>query len=325
MTTRHIARRLVVCVIAAVLAWPRAARADDAAELEYARTRLDGGLYEEAMKRLNTILDPSLPPCDKGPSGACRLTDPDLIERARSLAAIALVALGRTGEADAQIEKILRNNPSFVAGPPLFPIAVSDRFTAMRNKLKPELDKLLTTKAANEHAQLVYEEQRKKWLEDVQRLASQETIVTPNSRWVALLPFGVGHFQNGNKTFGIFFAGLEAVTISGQLVTAAIVSKLESVDVTKPVDPDAPNPVLPNVPQLNSEIQAASTVNRVFFATWATAVVIDVVTAQATFVPETTTVRTRPIPAPPKPPPPVASVSIAPTRGGAMIGVTGQF
>ena len=120
----------------AVLLGASVCRADDAQELELAKNRFNAGQYEEAHQQFARLLTPSLPGCDKGPSGGCRLTDPDLIERTRVLDAASLIALKRLALADAQIEIVLRQNPAYAPSPALFPQEVVDRFTEVRGRLR---------------------------------------------------------------------------------------------------------------------------------------------------------------------------------------------
>lgn len=271
------------------------------------------------MRRFTVLLDPKLPTCDKGPAGGCRLVDPDLIEEARALDAIALFQLGREKDVDEQLEKILRANPTFEARPPKFPIPVADRFAMVKARLKPELDALLAKKAQAAHLQQVYEQQRADWIQNLQTLAGEETVLEKNSRLIATLPFGIGHFQNGRQVPGVLFAVGEASMIVGAVVSFGIVSNLSAVDPSKP-DPATGRPIV--VDALNQQIRTAATANRAFFLLWGIITAGDIVTAHATFVPERALPpRKRPVPPPPRPPSP--NVSVLP--GGVSLGVSGVF
>jgi hypothetical protein len=151
-------RRLTVAcsAAAAVMALARAAAAADESEVfELGKNRFDAGQYEEAARRFTTMVDPAVPPCDKEApkkSGRCRLTDRELIERARTFAAASLIALKRLPEADGHIERVLRANPSYTPNPAIFPPEVSDRFTEVRGRIRAELDAIARTEAEAAYA-----------------------------------------------------------------------------------------------------------------------------------------------------------------------------
>ena len=181
--------------------------ADDAQELELAKNRFNAGQYEEAHQQFSRLLEPSLPPCDKGPSGMCRLSNADMIERTRVLDAASLIALKRPQLADAQIEKVLRQNPAYAPSPALFPQEVVDRFTEVRGRLREELEKLAEQQAHEALKRRLAEQQardaQERWILDLQRLAGQERRTELNSRWLAMIPLGVGQYQNGDTRLGV--------------------------------------------------------------------------------------------------------------------------
>jgi hypothetical protein len=311
------------------------ASADEAQELELGKNRFDAGQYEEAVKRFTTMLNPSVAPCEKSApkkSGRCRLTDKVLIEGARAFVAASLVALGRIPEADVHIETIFRQNPTYAPDPALFPAEVIDRFTEVKARISAELEELARKEAAialqKRMAEQKVEDDQKRWLEEIQRLAGQERIVKKNSRIVAGIPFGVGQFQNGSPGLGWFFAISEAVTGAAAFTFAGVFSYYVSVDRTT-VDPESGQRV--DVEALNNTIRTAATLNQVAFGTWAALTVAGIVQAQIAFVPEVVTTVKRPLPKPPGAPEERtgAPVSLLPivsvVPGGAGIGLVGRF
>lgn len=303
----------------AVLALSAPCRADDQQAFELAKNPYDAGQFTEAHERLSALLDPKAPPCEAGTSASvrCRIADADLIERARALDAATLIALKREADADAQIAKILRANPQYAPNPALFPQEVIDRFTVVRGALRPELEAIAQQKAREELARRVAAQKARdadeKWIAELEKLAGQEKRVIPNSRWIAMVPFGVGQFQNGNVGAGIAFAAGEVLFGGAALVSIAVVNKLASTDV-------GPHPSQAVVDALNSQIRTATTVNQITFAAWAAITIAGVIQAQVSFVPEHTTTAPRPIPSRPK----LAPVA-APVPGGGVLGVTGTF
>jgi tetratricopeptide (TPR) repeat protein len=291
--------------------------ADDAQELELAKNRFNAGQYDEAHQQFSRLLEPSLPPCDKGPSGACRLGDADLIERTRVLDAASLIALKRPGLADAQIEKVLRQNPAYAPSPALFPQEVVDRFTEVRGRLREELEKLAEQQAHEALKRRLSEQQareaQEKWISDLQRLAGQERQIESSSRWVAMIPLGVGQYQNGDVRLGALFTTSEILLGATSLVSAVIVQGYSRFDSTRPCDAVC-------YADLNSNISTAATVNRISFGALVGVALTGIIQAQVAFVPEKVTPRVRAVPPRPKVAP---TVSMEPGRLG--VGIVGSF
>lgn len=316
------------------LGLPATAAADELQVFELAKTRFEAGQYDEAAARFGAMVAPANPPCGQGPTDPaarpCRVTDPDLVERARALAAASLIALGRVSEAEAFIEQLLLSNPAYVPSPAVFQPEVIDRFTAVRARIRAQIEAAAQQKAADERkkqlaAQRAREEERR-WIEGLRRLASEERVIETRSRWIAALPFGVGQFHNDNATMGWAFLVSEALAGATTIATAIVVAGYEGVDVTPGPTPTTPGEerTTVDVDQLNSRIQTATTVNRVAFGAWAALTLAGIVHAQVTFEPERVTVRRRPVPPPPPSFSAAPTVSVVP-GGGLGLGVTGKF
>jgi hypothetical protein len=304
------------CLGLSTLALAGAARADEQQAFELAKNPFDAGQFAEAHLRLSALLDPALPLCEAQSSGRCRVADADLVERARALDAASLLALKREAEADALIAKILRQNPQYVPNAALFPQEVVDRFTVVRGQLRPELEAIAQQRAREELTRrMAGQKQRdaeEKWISELERLAGQETRVVPNSRWIAMVPFGVGQFQNGDTRLGVVFAAGEVILGAAALVTVAIVNKLavDLFDPTLSIDKNA----------TNARIRTVTVVNQITFAAWAAVTVAGIVQAQVGFVPEHSTTQARPVPPRPK-----VGPLAAPVPGGAVFGLAGTF
>ena len=291
--------------------------ADDAQELELAKNRFNAGQYDEAHQQFSRLLEPSLPTCDKGPSGACRLGDADLIERTRVLDAASLIALKRPALADAQIEKVLRQNPAYAPSPALFPQEVVDRFTEVRGRLRGELEKLAEQQAHEALKRRLGEQQareaQEKWISDLQRLAGQEKRIETNSRWMAMIPLGVGQYQNGDMRLGALFTTSEILLGATSLVSGVIVQGYSRFDSTRSCDEVCYD-------ELNRNIATAALVNRISFGALAGVALLGIVQAQIAFVPEKVTPRVRAVPPRPKVAP---TVSMEPGHVG--VGIVGSF
>ena len=185
-----------------VLGWDPLARADTLADFEKGRSSYEGGRYDEAATKFRDMLSP----------GAERL-EPWLLEKVRTYYAACLIALGRFKEADAQIEAILRVNPAGRPDPVVFPSAVLDRFIEVAARIRKDLEADAQRRADEEKLRKEKEaEEKRKERErvaELEKLARQEVHVTHNSRWFALVPFGVGQFQNRQTGLGVTFLGTE--------------------------------------------------------------------------------------------------------------------
>ncbi len=300
-----------------MLAAPAPALADDAQALELAKNPFDAGEYGKAHQRLAALLDSANPRCDAGPSptGLCSLTSPDMIEQARALDAASLLALKDDKAADELIAAILRANPGYQPSAAMFPPEVMDRFTLVRGKLQTELNGIVQDRerdlAKKRLAAQQAHDREEAWIAELQALAGQR--VERNSRWIALIPFGIGQIQNGDVRAGIAFAVGEAAF---GVAALAAVGEFNSLASTNPYAATA-TPV--NIPELNSRISTWVLVNRITFAGWAALTAAGIMHAQITFVPERT-YTDRPVPPRPKLVP-IAS----PLPGGAMLGLGGTF
>jgi len=298
-----------VCALLVLLAVSLAAapaRADDATELERAKSSYDAGRYAEGVDRLREILNPASP-------NAVR--DPAAIERARAYLAACLIALGRAEEADAEIEKIIRNNPVFSPDPVTFPGKVVDRFIEIKSRLKGEIEAAFRARAAAEAAaKAKVEKQQREYIESLQQLARTETTVVRNSRWIAMLPFGAGQFQNGQEVLGYTFLIAESALAIASITTNVIHQGLVGQYATEP-------PGTLDYEQFISKRDTAYNVN--IYTTGALAVVAltGILHAQLTFVPEVRETRVRQLPTPP--PSLTPKVGVGPS--GFSLGLGGNF
>jgi hypothetical protein len=301
----------------AVLTAAEVCQADDLQELELAKNRFDAGQYEEAHARLFVMLDAQKPPCDKAPTGTCRVTEPEVVERARVLDATSLIALKRDADANAQIERVLRQNPTYTPSAALYPQELVDRFTEMRGKLRAELDKQVQKQAEDalkaQKAEQAAREAQEKWIAELQRLAGQEKKVDVHSRWLAFVPFGAGQYQNGDVKLGVFFTVSEALLGTTTLVTAGIVNAYANADPTRPCDDTCQA-------QRRANVDAAALVNRVAFGTLVATALAGIIQAQIAYEPSVATVVQRPVPPRPKVTPTVSIQS-----GGVGLGIVGSF
>jgi hypothetical protein len=105
-----------------------------------------------------------------------------------------------------------------------FPPPVVSLFLEVRDEVealiaKREQEQLAELRRQAEAA-LAAERKKVEQEELLYKLASEETVVARQSRWVAMLPFGAGQFQNGDETLGVVFAVSEVV-LGAALITSA--------------------------------------------------------------------------------------------------------
>jgi hypothetical protein len=248
------------------------------------------------------------------PAAASPVREPWLLERVRTYYAACLIALGRDAEADALVEQILRANPSASPDPVVFPGKVLDRFSDVRARIREELDARAREKADKERrdreraAEAARQERAR--VAELERLARRESDVVHNSRWVALLPFGVGQFQNRQTALGWAFLGTEAALTATSMVTFVVVQSLQSQGNTPGID----------TRDLNERVASASKINRWSVAALAIVAVGGIAHAQITFVPEERVVRERPLPRGP-----AVEPAVSLETGGGMLGLRGSF
>jgi tetratricopeptide (TPR) repeat protein len=315
--------------LAAALA-PRAALADDAQQFELAKGLFYAGQYEDAVKRLTILLDPSNPACasvEGAPTTpqTCHIADAVLIERSREMLVVALFALGRQADADAVIEKMLRANPAYSPLPGSVPQAVSERVREVKIRLQKELEDKARKDADEQRKDALNNQKAKdderKWLEGVMKLASKETVIEKRSRVVAFVPFGVGQLQNGDTGWAVFFAASEIVT------GAASIGLGVAHEYFASVNPSAKNPTTgaPVDKQgLTDLTRNFAIANQITFGAWAALAIAGVIQANVAFVPEARTTRDRPIPKRPEAPP-LPTPRVAASPQGVTVGLVGVF
>lgn len=103
-------------------------------------------------------------------------------------------------------EKLIRLDPNYKLNPALVPPDTITLFEEVRTALKPALER---------ERQEFLRRQREE--EERLRVAGSHQIVVEkrrNSRWVAMVPFGIGQFQNDQPVAGALFLGGEVLAVS---------------------------------------------------------------------------------------------------------------
>ena len=208
--------RIAVAAAALVLGAARSARADGAADLEKAHNAYVAHQFPEAEARLRALLDPA--------SGS--LVNADDVADARMYLGATLVSERRPEEAQATFTQLLTDKPDYQPDALRVSLDAIDAFTDARTRARDKLATLQADrvrKAQEERARAEAERQRQaRRLAMLEQLASTERVTERGSRWVALVPFGVGQFQNNQRGLGWTLLVSEGLLAAGSGVGAAL-------------------------------------------------------------------------------------------------------
>ncbi|MGH7434513.1 MAG: hypothetical protein ACRENE_02480 [Polyangiaceae bacterium] len=273
-------------VLAALVVLPAAgaARADGRTDLEKAYSAYIAHRYDDAESRLRALLDPA----------AGTLKDPDTIADARMYLGAVLAAEGKKEEAGNVFEALLVAKPDYEPDPLRVSTEAVDAFFDVRARLRGRLAGIKAEQArVEQEARDRAEAERQREAARVamlEKLAGEEVVRQQASRWIALVPFGVGQFQNGQDALGGLLLATEAALVVGSGIGAGI-SLYDSAKAN-----DANDRRDPTGPQYQSYAQLAANVGDLLTAGFALVAIAGVVQAQVAFVPERVQIRKRAIP-----------------------------
>jgi hypothetical protein len=260
------------------------ARADARTDLEKAYSAYVGHKYDEAEARLRALLDAT----------SADLKDPDTIADARMYLGAVLVAEGKKDDAGPFFEALLLDRPDYEPDPLRVSTAAIDAFLDVRARMRARLASIKAERArlaqdqrAKAEADRQKEAARVAMLE---KLAGEEVVTKKNSRLVALVPFGVGQFQNGQDVLGGVFLATEAALVLGSAIAAGVAyyDAVKANDVNKQFDATAS--------QYNSYAQQAANVGNLLTLGLVFVAAVGIAHAELDFVPERVEVKRRPLP-----------------------------
>jgi hypothetical protein len=281
---------------------------NDTAELARVVGMYEAGKYGACADSLHQLLNAE---------GPRPLRDPDVVESARFYHAACLIGIGQTELADEPLRAAIRQNPQMK--PPdslVFPPQVIDHFLRVRETMFDVIKKAEDERVR--HAQELATQQearaRRERLRVValERLGQQQTLVTPKTRWLALVPFGAGQFQNGKETLGYVFLTSEAILLASTLTTLGIETNLVLDANRKQADGKK------LLASTNDTLHTWYTAMAISSYAWIGVSIIGIVEAQISFVPEARRVQKRPLPLELRP-------SAEAVPGGAVLGLSGKF
>jgi hypothetical protein len=292
----------------------------DEAELSRVVGLYEAGKYRECGNEIERLLDPT---------GRDPLRQPAIVENARVYWAACLLGAGDADASDAPLRAAIHENPQMK--PPdglVFPQPVVEHFLKVRDSLVTEIRaaeqariKQAQTEARLRQLSLAKDRERLRMLE---QLAGQETLIYRNRRSFALVPFGVGQFQNRELGFGytllvseVLAGGLCLTSVAWQswMAAQADSQRLQNHQV--------------NEAKLRSDLATWGTIKRVSAWSFIGIAVAGVVQAQIDFVPEFRETRTLPrlpsvAPSPAPKPTEVSAVPYFDSTGGGVT-LLGRF
>lgn len=310
--------RLVVTILLFAmtsLAFAGWARADDRQDLEKAVSRFKAGKYEEAAPLFEALLQLPVPP--DAPEDHPRRV---VFREARPVYAATLVFKGLPADLSRADEVILEHymdDPFYEQVPGSFHENVEERFREVRGKNRAAIEAKKTEILGGRRDRLEelarFNLAHDQWVRDLTVRAGEMVVTEDRSRWVAMVPFGVGQFYNGSTGLGVVFAVAEALAISTSVISFAV--------ATSAADTNPASSSLDDLLAAQAQFENARTVNWVSVGAAGTLVVAGIIEAQASFQGSETRIVPRTIPPEPKLDP---SLSVTET-GAVTVGVQVTF
>ncbi len=216
---KSVHKSFAATLLSAIFLFSASAWGDEQSELDKGRNAFLARKYDEAAARFRSMLDPV--------TGVVR--DPIFVSQARFFWGAALLAQHKTAEATELFEAVIMRDPQFEPDPLSVPTEVIDAFIDARARLRGRLnDEARRTAAIDAARKKKVDAEHAKKVERtalLEKLASEERVITKHSRMLASVPFGVGQFQNGSRALGWVFLTTEiAFLAAGTALVPAYLS-----------------------------------------------------------------------------------------------------
>lgn len=267
---------------------PQAAHANDLNDFQRAVEAYEAHDYVNAVVLFEALVGDPVP----------RLQTPTLVLESRKYLGASYLFTNQAASAEEQFELLLEQDPSYQVDPLAFPAEVEQAFSRVKERIRRQRAAAEIARAqdeararAEETERLIQERERNA---ELLRLAETVRIERTSSRWLALLPFGVGQFQNGDTELGYVFAVSEGVLMATVAATWFAHALLRAEHDRIEAERDVSLP--PNeINRANFQVELARTTNRVSFTLLMAVMVVGVVDAQWRFQPTITTEQRRPL------------------------------
>jgi tetratricopeptide (TPR) repeat protein len=210
-----------LCGLLALLLPAQPARANELDDFQQARQLYEAQQYEDAAFAFEELIGGEVP----------RIRNRALLLESRKYLGVCYLFLGRREQAELQFELLLGDDHNYELDPVAFPEEVQTVFHSVRRRLESE--NLKETREREREEEQARRKEADRLLEerkDLMRLvelAQTERVEHKNSRWIALIPFGVGQFQNGHNSLGTFLAVSEALLVALNITSYFLHQSLE--------------------------------------------------------------------------------------------------
>lgn len=209
----------IVCLL-----WALPVKANDFEEFEAARAAYDKQDYARAAELFEELVGGDVP----------RLTNRSLVIESQKYLGASYLFLKKHDLASQHFEQLLRMEPEYVLDPLAFPEEAQRVFAQVKTRLEAErraADEARRREDERLRRQLAEREQkeRERW-DRLFRLAEKERVNEVRSRWVAMVPFGVGQFQNGHDGLGLVLAVSEVSLLTISIVSYILHDNLRGQD-----------------------------------------------------------------------------------------------
>jgi hypothetical protein len=266
---------LLTCQLLAV----SAAKANDFEEFEAARGAYDSQDYVHAVALFDALAGGDTP----------ALSNRSLVLESKKYLGASYLFLGKLPAAEQEFERLLRMDPEYMLDPLGFPEEVQRLFARVKMRLdaerrtaedarRREEERLRQSQSARER------EESARWSR-LTELAQVERVQEVHSRWIALIPFGVGQFQNGHASLGAVLAVSECSLLVISFVSWLVHENLRGQEVA---ESERDN--------YNATERASRYTNQISMALFGVLAVTGVIDAQVRFQSSIEYERKRPLP-----------------------------
>jgi hypothetical protein len=205
-----------------------------------------------------------------------RTTDRPLLVESRKYLAACQMFLGREADAEATFVRLLRDEPGYVIDPLTFPEDVVRLFARVRERMERERQEAAVAEARAREKERLEEVQRRveqrARAERLMTLARTERVEEVHSRWVAMVPFGVGQFQNDDDGLGLVLAVTEGLLVATSITTFIVHENLRGQQ-----------PIPSEIDDAEFAAQALQLTNQISLGLFAALAITGIVDAQLRF------------------------------------------
>ena len=259
------------------------AYADELGDFQEARAAYEARNFGQSVSLFEALVSGPTP----------RVTSRALVIESRKYLAASYLFVTRRSDAEREFELLLRSDPSYELDAFAFPREVGELFRVVKDRVSADLREQEIRRQRDEEARrqaeiaaIARDRERHTLL---MRLAAEERVETHRSRWIALIPFGAGQFQNGDSAFGITLASTEGALILTSVVSWALHAGLPTQTTFETYS-------TADQSRVRSTELALTIVNYASLGLFAAFAIAGIIDAEARFTPVSTEIRQRELP-----------------------------